>query len=399
MKAPGPCLIKYATIVAHEPFSSDAWRDGQQEPPGALDILVQRGIEERIFSAAVVGVSLLIDGVARSVVLSWGKGSFLSGAPRIDDHTLFDLASLTKPLATTLALLSLVDEGAVHLDDPLSVLLEREVEDGAKREITLRHLLNHCSGLAAHRPYFKKLVHLLPSDRRRWLITTILSEKLEYTPGQKSLYSDLGFILLGYIVALKSGRDLEASVRERVLAPLGLAERIIYNPLQKGKTSFAATEKCPWRGRLLQGEVHDQNTFAVGGASGQAGLFGDGASVLFCVTRLLQILAGTASHPRFSAAGLCRFCKREQIVPHSSWALGFDTPSPHGSSAGSLIDADSVGHLGFTGTSFWIDRQKKAAVLLLTNRVHANSDQQYIRRFRPLFHDTVFQELRGGWLR
>ncbi len=356
---------------------------------GVLDSLMEEALARHVFSGAAAGVYRLADGVFHGY---WGKTSLFPGNRAVSPPTLFDLASLSKPLATTLAILSLEEQGRLRLDDPLALLLEREVPRD-KKNITARHLLNHCAGFAAHRPYFSELSRLAPLLRKEWLGEALLTETLQYQPTEMCLYSDLGFLLLGMIVEQKSGCSLDDYVCSRIMAPIGLGKRILYNPLRQGKNDFAATEICPWRGRMLEGEVHDENTFALNGVAGQSGLFADLEAVLQLVGLLMEMLVGTARHPFFSAEGLRSFCRRQNRVAGSSWALGFDTPTLPGSSAGPTISANSVGHLGYTGTSFWIDLARATAVVLLTNRVHPSRENNQIRQFRPLFHETVFAAL------
>ncbi|MFH1215194.1 MAG: serine hydrolase [Pseudomonadota bacterium] len=358
-----------------------------------FDPLFQEAIAANVFPGAAVGVCLNHGGCEKTFSSVWGKSSLLSDSPQITRQTLFDLASLTKPLATTLAILSLEQAGNINLEDTLPTLLENEEIGADKNNITLRHLLNHCSGFAAHQPYYKKLIHIDPQKRKKWLLDAILREQLDYQPATESVYSDLGFILLGLIIERKSGLSLDDYVRLAVMEPVGLGDRIIFNPLAKKKTNFAATERCPWRNRVLSGEVHDDNTFVVGGVSGQAGLFGDIDSVLQLITLLLDVLANKTKHPSFSAERLRYYCQRQDMVKGSSWALGFDTPSIEESSAGNYISSNSAGHLGFTGTSFWIDRDRRVAVVLLTNRVHPSRENNQIKQFRPRFHDAFFSSL------
>ncbi len=359
----------------------------------SLDPLFQEAIAVNAFSGAAVGVCLNHTGCEKTFSSVWGKNSLLPDSQKITRHTLFDLASLTKPLATTLAILCLEQAGKIHLEDRLPTLLEKSDISADKKNITLRHLLNHCSGFAAHHPYYKKLIHIDPQKRKKWLLDAILREQLDYQTATECVYSDLGYILLGLIIERKSGLSLDDYVRLTVMEPVGLGDRIIFNPLAKQKMNFAATERCPWRNRVLSGEVHDDNTFAVGGVSGQAGLFGDIDSVLQLITLLLDVLANNTKHPSFSAERLQYYCQRQDLVEGSSWALGFDTPSVEGSSAGKFISANSVGHLGFTGTSFWIDRDRRVVVVLLTNRVHPSRENNLIKQFRPRFHDAFFSFL------
>ncbi|MEW6517976.1 MAG: serine hydrolase [Thermodesulfobacteriota bacterium] len=355
-----------------------------------VDPLIREAISRRVFPGAAVGVAVNRGSRQKTFTAVWGNAALLPGPKKMSRQTLFDLASLTKPLATTLALLCLVQAGKIGLDEPLASLLQRDIAPD-KKDITLRRLLNHCSGLAAHHPFYQQLIHVTEPERKNTLLDLILREPLGWPPGSRALYSDLGFMLLGMIVEVQSGLPLNIFVSEKVLAPLGLADRLVFNPRQKGKSDFAATENCPWRGKVLSGEVSDDNTWALGGVAGQAGLFGDIDSVLFLSSFLLEVWQERATHPHFSGTLLKKFFRRQDLVAESSWALGFDTPSPGSSSAGRFISPESVGHLGFTGTSFWIDPQRQLVMVLLTNRVHPSRENNLIREFRPLFHDRVIR--------
>jgi CubicO group peptidase (beta-lactamase class C family) len=357
-----------------------------------LDPLLRNALSRRVFPGAAVGIALHSGPRRRTFTACWGDAALLPQPRLLAKETLFDLASLTKPLATVPALLCLVEEKRIGLDEPLAALLQRDVPPD-KKEITLRHLLNHCAGFTAHRPFYQHLAAQAPERRKEILLDLILADELAYPTGSRALYSDLGFIVLGRIAELRSGRPLDLYAREKVFAPLGLADSLIFNPLEKNRRDCAATEYCPWRHKVLSGEVHDDNTWVVGGVSGQAGLFGDIDSVLQLAAFLLDAWLGRAGHPGFSGALLAQFLRRQEMVPDSTWALGFDTPSPAGSSAGRYISPISVGHLGFTGTSFWIDPERELVMVLLTNRVHPSRENGLIREFRPLFHERVMGAL------
>ncbi|MCB2184333.1 MAG: serine hydrolase [Desulfobulbaceae bacterium] len=357
-----------------------------------LEILFENAITKGVFPGAAVGVCLTRDGKKEIFLSSYGSASFFPHKKKMEKDVLFDLASLTKPFATTLSLLSLISVGKININEPLPSLLERDVS-ADKEKITLRHLLNHCSGFAAYIPFYKNIIHVEERLRKKNILDQILKEKLSYPSGSQSFYSDIGFIVLGEIVAIKSGYPLDIYFENEIMRPLHLDKKIIFNPLGKKKSKFAATENCPWRKKILCGEVHDDNTWSVGGVSGQAGLFGDIESVLDLCTFLLDVWKERAQHPCFSSALLKDFFKKQDIVKESSWALGFDTPSKTGSSAGSHISSRSVGHLGFTGTSFWIDPEKELTMVLLTNRVHPSRDNTRIKEFRPLFHNTIIENL------
>jgi CubicO group peptidase (beta-lactamase class C family) len=349
--------------------------------------VVTAAIQEQVFSGC-------------SVAISRGADSFLfnRGTLGYQDHravgeeTLFDLASLTKPLATTLAVLALITAGKLGLDDTLPQALACPVP-ADKEKITLFQLLNHCAGLAAHRPFYLQLAEITGQQRPSELLRLVLHEPLAYPVGSQALYSDLGFILLGLVVEASSGLSLDEAVARHVYEPLGLAGRLLFRPHLLGRDDVAATEHCPWRGRLLQGEVDDQNTWVIGGVSGQAGLFGSGRDVLDLVNKLTKIAAGGLKHPFLARDLLARAMRRQGLIKASNWGLGFDTPAETGSSAGHFISRRSCGHLGFTGTSFWHDFDHQISVVLLTNRVHPTVENNQIKAFRPLFHNLVFETL------
>ena len=225
-----------------------------------------------------------------------------------------------------------------------------------------------------------------------------LQETLEHAPGSTSLYSDLGFILLGRIIEKKAGCILAHYVEEKVLRPLNLEKKIFFNPLFEGKkstskTDFVATENCPWREKILCGEVHDDNCYSMGGVAGHSGLFGNIEGVTTYAGMILDMWKGVAKHPNINKEDLEGFLVRQQKIPGSSWALGFDTPAKKESSSGNHLSQKSIGHLGFTGTSFWIDPEKDTVIVLLTNRVHPSRENIKIKQFRPYFHDRVMEKL------
>lgn len=353
----------------------------------ALNPVISTAIREQVFS----GCSVAISRGADTLLLNKGTLGHQDLRP-VGEDTLFDLASLTKPLATTLAVLALITAGKMGLDDTLPQALGCPVP-ADKEKITLFQLLNHCAGLAAHRPFYLPLADIAAPRRKEELLRLVLHEPLVCPVGSQALYSDLGFILLGLVVEAKSGLLLDEAVARTVYEPLGLAARLFFRPQQQGRDDVVATEQCPWRGRLLQGEVDDQNTWVLGGVSGQAGLFGSGRDVMALVKKLTEIAAGRQRHPFLARDLLARAMRRQGVIKASSWGLGFDTPADSGSSAGQRISRRSCGHLGFTGTSFWHDFDQQISVVLLTNRIHPSVENNQIKAFRPLFHDLVFETL------
>ena len=365
--------------------------------------VLERGVENGAFPGAVVLVSrggeiLLHEGV--------GCRSIEPSRTPMRPDTVFDLASLTKPLATTLAVMLLVSEGKLRLDDRVSRVIPGLAVHG-KDAITIRHLLAHCSGLAAWRPFYEQIRRVEEEGRPNFMATrgardfvyeAVHRERPEHPPGTKAVYSDLGFILLGELVELTTHRTLMDFVRARLYRPLGLQyldfvdlTRKRRERLEPAPEAVAPTEKCPWRGKILCGEVHDDNCWAMGGVAGHSGLFGNAA----CVHGLLLMLRACARGETGPLpAGLVReMWRRDDTVPGSVWALGWDMPSPTGSSAGSLISRNAVGHLGFTGTSMWLDPERDTHVILLTNRVHPSRKNDGIKNIRPQLHDAVFEAL------
>jgi CubicO group peptidase (beta-lactamase class C family) len=272
-----------------------------------------------------------------------------------------------------------LERGVLALDEAVSgYLVEWRGEDRA--DVTLRDLLAHCSGLPAWRPYYKEL------DGWEMYERAISAEPLEYAPRTKSIYSDLDFILLGFIV---HGRVALADRFAMMLSQMGIVEEIQFNPPQLWHARIAPTEFDPWRGRLLAGEVHDENAAALGGIAGHAGLFGTAAAVGSYARHLLQVLDGRAGV--FRRATLEEFTTKRADIPGSSRALGWDTMLPT-SSCGTKMSSRAFGHTGFTGTSLWIDPDNDIYVALLTNRVHPTRDNDAIRRIRPAVHDAIMGE-------
>ncbi len=361
-----------------------------------LDNLFITSLDNKIFSGAAVGISFTLPGSENRVnrVKVYGRISYEKNADPIRENTFFDIASLTKPLATTLAVLSLIKEKKISWRDPLEKLLSGYVP-ADKKKITLEQLLSHSAGLSAYKAYFKRLKLKSTLEHRSTLQSWILGDPLEYEPGTRCCYSDLGFILLGLIVEETTDISLQEYFTHTLAEPLGIEDELFYLPIRQNKAKkrqFAATENCPWRGHVLQGEVHDEHAWCMGGVAGHAGLFGTVNGVLTATENILDLWQGKKNHPYLTKDDIRRALT--QKYTHSTWACGFDTPSKRGSTSGRYFSPVSVGHLGYTGTSFWIDPLKDVVVVLLTNRVHPTRENTKIRELRPLFHDTVMECLR-----
>ncbi|HEY9420273.1 MAG TPA: serine hydrolase, partial [Thermoanaerobaculia bacterium] len=307
----------------------------------------------------------------------FGAVSYDPDAPPVTARTLYDLASLTKVVATTTMAMILVDEGRLDLDRPVREFLPG-FQGPDKEAITVRHLLTHSSGLPAVAPLFKEI------QGQEAYLERVQAMDLEYPPGSRSTYSDLGVILLGEILERVAGQPLEAFTRERIFEPLGMRDTLFRPPAQL-RPRIAPTEQDPWRGRRVQGEVHDENAFAMGGVAPHAGLFGTASDL----ARFAQMMLDGGIVSRETIA----LFTRRAAIPGSDRALGWDTKSAQGSSAGTLFSANSFGHTGFTGTSMWIDPERQLYVILLTNRVHPTRENNLIREVRPAVADAVVRAL------
>lgn len=357
----------------------------------AVRELMQCGVDERVFPGGV----LLVARHGKALFFeAFGRACLLPERPMTTD-TVFDLASLTKPLATTVAVMILVQQEKLNLDQTLASTIPT-LGGTDKRQITIRQFLSHTSGLPDYRPYYKRLIKLASSDRKARLRDLLVGENLIHRPGLVSLYSDLGYMVLEWVVEDASERKLDDFVRDSVYQPLEL-RHLFFIPLDKGKPRekqhFAATEHCPWRDKTLNGEVHDENAYALGGVAGHAGLFGTAKDVYGLLEELLNACTGRANTGLFHRDVVQTFFERHSDV--GSWALGFDTPSRPDSSSGHYFSDHSVGHLGFAGTSFWMDLSKGLIVILLTNRIHPSRQNERIKTFRPLLHDTVMGSIPG----
>jgi CubicO group peptidase (beta-lactamase class C family) len=342
------------------------------------------------------GCVLLVSHNKKTVFFEAVGNSGLVPVPRpMTRQTRFDLASLTKPLATALGMLCLVSQSIVRLDDSLAKLLPSSTVPEDKKEITLRQLLSHCSGLPAWKPYYLSLTTLPQMDRKAQIRRQIIEEPLVYLPATDTVYSDLGFIVIEWVIEAISGQNLYHFTRENLFGHFGCTAPG-FIPLDEqtdfDHNQFADTEYCLWRGRILSGEVHDENAYVLGGVAGHAGLFGTAQEVKCILDCILETISSENTSFPWSRKHLTEFLQPACLHPSSTWGLGFDTPASQDSSAGRYFSEKTVGHLGFTGTSFWLDLEKEMAVILLTNRVHPSRDNEKIKEFRPLLHDAVLEE-------
>jgi CubicO group peptidase (beta-lactamase class C family) len=367
---------------------------------------MQQGVDQGVFPGAV----LLVSHKGRAVHHSaYGSACVLPNREPASVDTIYDLASLTKPIATATAAAFLAADGRLGLDDQLERYVPELIQDGL-RKATIRHLLNHTSGLPAWRPLYERIVpdgrtlrEQPLSARRAAIYDAIHREPLVEPVGARCLYSDLGFILLGEILERVTKQEWSAFCHGALFPRLGASDLFYMSedgpPKEISLTGrrFAATEQDDWRGRIIRGEVHDENTAVMGGASSHAGLFGTAVSVARAVGPWLAAVRGALSP--IPASWAKEFVRKQGIDPQGSWALGWDTPStgPGGapSSSGACFSPGSFGHLGYAGTSVWVDPERELIVVLLTNRVHPTRKNDKIRAFRPAIHDVIYKSVVG----
>jgi serine-type D-Ala-D-Ala carboxypeptidase len=361
-----------------------------------LEKIFRNAISQGIFPGAASSVFQGLGSSRQGMISCYGSTSYEAGK-LVDPATIYDLASLTKPLATLPALVSLMGAARINFSQKLEDLLQTKVP-GDKREISLRDMMGHRAGLASYLPLFSLVDQKDPDQLKREVLRIILDHPLVHPPGRQALYSDLGYILAGFIVEKQSGQNLAEYLRAAIYEPLGLGDRLFFNPRGNIRAGvYARGEYCLWRQRLLDGEVSDENCALLGGVAGHAGLFGDIGAVSALVCFLLDNWLGQeikeGKKPRLARDVLLSCFERQNQQNQDTWALGVDTPSSRHSSAGRYLSPRSIGHLGFTGTSFWIDPRRELVMVLLSNRVHPCRSNQKIKKFRPLFHDTVIGEL------
>jgi CubicO group peptidase (beta-lactamase class C family) len=343
--------------------------------PTARGVL-ERAIAARAFPAAVVEVG---DATKPAWRDAFGRLTYDPGAPAATLDTVFDLASLTTVIATAPRVMRQIERSRLALDDRVATLLPAW-HGGDRAEVTVRDLLDHSSGLPAHLPIYRD------HAGRDAIEHAIAATALEYAPRTRSIYSDLGFMLLGFI--LEDIAPLPAQF-DAMRLQMGGIQELQFHPPAIWLSRLAPTSVDPWRGRLLVGEVEDENAAALGGAAGHAGLFGTAGAVGEYARHVLQVLDGRVG--AFQAATLRAFTAR-QDVPGSSRALGWDTMLPT-SSCGTRLSRQSFGHTGYTGTSLWIDPDRALYVVLLTNRVHPARGNDAIAAVRRELHDAVIGDL------
>jgi serine-type D-Ala-D-Ala carboxypeptidase len=359
------------------------------QPPyfDEIDNLMVEAIKKFIFPGAVL---LFSKGGLILFHKAYGVGNIFSRHP-VSLHTLFDLASLTKPLATATSMMVLVKDGKLALKNQIGQILP-ELKNSEKNEIRIEHLLSHTSGLPDYYSYYKVLEKYPVHERKQKLRCMLKNVPLKNPIGHTRLYSDLGFMILSWIIETTAKCKIDRFVNDEVFKPLGLRNLFYQNLYEKKKNiQYAATEMCPWRKFLVEGVVHDENAFIVGGIEGHAGLFGTAEDIHRLLVHILTIYTDELFKGIFPAHLVKIFLQRFKNFDRT---LGFDTPSDKNSSSGHFFSRQSVGHLGYTGTSFWMDLQRSIIVILLTNRIHPDRKNENIKKFRPVLHDAIMSKIK-----
>ncbi len=317
--------------------------------------------------------------------------------------TLFDIASLSKAVCTASVAMELCSSGLLRLSDTVGQWLGK-ADLSIHSQMTVQQLLSHVSGLAAWQPFYRELPRSLvgTDEGRAWVLDACYQEPAIALAGDQIIYSDIGYILLGRILEEAGNAPLDVLFSHHIAQPLGLHHTFfIRNIGQISKQQadilaqnrrFAPTEDCPWRKRIIHAQVHDPNAYALGGVAGHAGLFS-------CALDLDAFAAALACSYHKNCSWLPQqtvydFLHTDENKPENDqYVLGWMRPSSVNSSSGRFFSANSIGHLGYTGCSLWIDLDNKYHVILLSNRIHPTSTNTAIRAFRPQLHDLIYQEL------
>jgi CubicO group peptidase (beta-lactamase class C family) len=344
-------------------------------------------LQDAIASHAFPGASLAITHKNKLIALkSFGRFTYELDSPKVTDTTIFDLASVSKVVATTSMAMILYERGLLDLESPVIAVVPEfagtsQAEDPLRKDVTIRMLLAHSSGLAAYEKLFQR------AKTRQELLNAAFSAPLIADPSIKAEYSDIGFIILGVALERIADETISQFCQREVFGPVGMSHTT-FNPPPAWKLSIPPTANDQaFRHRIIQGEVNDENASVLGGVAGQAGVF----STAEDMARFANVMVQDGV-PLVRPETLKVFTRRESAPEGTSRALGWDTPSQP-SQSGKYFPPSSFGHLGYTGISLWIDPERKLSVTLLTNRTWPDSDNQAIKEVRPRFHDAVLKTI------
>ena len=367
----------FSFLVRNLSTQEDRFRD-------AFGIL-EKAIADRAFPGCSLAVTLRGELIAHQ---AFGRFTYDPASSRVTTASLFDLASLTKVVATTAAAMILYERGLLDLEAPVAAIvpeftseLDNNDNDPRRGEITLRMLLAHSSGLPAYEKLF------LRAKARKDLLHAAFATELSAAPGTRAVYSDIGFIILGVVLERLADEALDGFCQREIFGPLGMSHTA-FNPALALKNTIPPTaDDRTFRHRIIQGEVQDENASVLGGIAGHAGLFSTAEDLAIFAHAMIN-----GGHPILRSSTVVLFSRREPAPGGTSRALGWDTPSAP-SQSGKYFSSRSFGHLGYTGTSLWIDPERQLSIILLTNRTWPDCQNQAIQRVRPAFHDAVIEVL------
>ena len=361
-----------------------SFREQEKQFARAFAVL-RNGIQRRAFPGASLAVTY-----KGELIASQGFGNFIFDprSPEVQADTVFDVASLTKVIATTTMAMLLYERARLALDEqvckrlPGFVDLTPAHQHSDRKQITIRMLLAHSSGL----PAYEKLFQI--AGRRTELIRAAMDAPLIAPPGKRAEYSDIGFIVLGEILTSIAGQPLDIFSWREIFSPLRMT-RTRFNPPEEWRNDIPPTEdERSFLGRVVQGEVNDENASVMGGVAGHAGIFAPATDIARFAECMLR-----GGAPILKPGTIKIFTKRETSPLGTTRALGWDTPSRPESSSGTKFSDHSFGHLGFTGCSLWIDPERRLSVTLLTNRTWPDRESHGIREVRPKVHDAIVDGL------
>lgn len=342
----------------------------------ALEVL-RRGVQERAFPGAAAAA---VHSGHLALMEAIGRFTYEESAPLVSPETVFDLASLTKVVATAPVAMLLYERGMLRLEQRVADVIPEFIGPASrpKEDVNFEMLLTHTSGL----PAYAKLY--LEASNRQEMIDAACAVELEVEPGTRSAYSDIGFILLGFALERIAGEKLDHFCAREIFDPLQMKSTAFNPPTQRKSEIPPTANDQSFRQRVIQGEVHDENASAMGGVAGHAGVFSNVADLAKFAMCLLR-----GGAPIFKHETVEKFTRRAPTAL-GSYALGWDTPSQP-SQSGKYLSSRAYGHLGFTGTSLWIDPERDLAIVLLTNRTWPDAKNEAIKQIRPAFHDAVFK--------
>ena len=346
--------------------------------------IINQAIDDKIFPGAQIFISKDEDILLHS---GFGKLSYESGSKLVDTSSVYDVASITKALSAVPLTMKLVERRKLSINNYVKEYYP-EFVGGGKDKVKISHLLTHSSGIEAHVQYLESSNISNEKD----MLNDILKRDLKFVPGSKYKYSDLGFILLKNIIEKTNRSRFENLLSRWILRPLKM-ENTYYNPSDDKIPNIAPTEyDNSFRKRMLVGEVHDENAYLMGGISSHAGLFSNAWDIaIFAKLFLNEGVWLGKRHLGYSTVN--KFLRKQNKPYGSDMALGWDTPSLSNSSAGDFFSSGSFGHLGFTGTSLWVDRKEGVIIVLLTNRVHPSREGKEMKKVRREFHNKVMEEI------